>query len=181
MKELSLNILDIVENSVNASAKNIDIVIEESAREDTLVIKINDDGRGMDESVLKSVRDPFMTTKSSKKVGLGVSLLNASAQMCDGRLDVASSPGKGTNICAVFKNSHLDRPPLGDISGTLVAVMAMHPGINISYCHKINDKIFAVNTSSLRELMSPLPLNNPAVLKGIEEYIKSNLENLKEG
>jgi hypothetical protein len=181
MKELSLNVLDIIENSVNAHAENIDLIICENTGDDVLTITVSDDGRGMDAELLEKACDPFATTNTRKKVGLGLPLLKEEAEMCGGRLTITSKPGQGTVVSASFVNSHVDRPPIGDITGTVTAVIAMHPGMNFSYSHTFDGRTFTVTTMQLREIMDPVPLNDPAILKGIQNYVQSNLDKIREG
>jgi signal transduction histidine kinase len=115
MREITLHLLDIAENSVAAGAKNIDIYIEENLLKDRLYLSIEDDGKGMDEETVKAITDPFTTSRTERKVGLGIPLLKNAAEACEGSLTVTSALGKGTKIEATFQHSHIDRMPLGDV------------------------------------------------------------------
>ena len=126
MQELSLNILDIAENSTRAGATLVEIAVTEDPDRDTLTIAVRDNGCGMDEKLLKSVRDPFTTTRTTRRVGLGVPLLEEAAQATGGHLSIRSAPGKGTELEAVFGYSHIDRMPLGDLAGTISALIQCH-------------------------------------------------------
>ncbi len=137
MYDLSLHLLDIVENSIVADATRIDILITEQSKADKLVIEIQDNGRGMDREVQKKVLDPFFTTKSQKKTGLGLSLFAQAAKESGGNLKIESEVSKGTKIRAVFKLGHIDRKPLGDMDETMRVLRATHPEITFRYRYEI--------------------------------------------
>jgi len=146
MEDLSLHILDIAENSISASAKRIEIRINEDQAQDLLTIEIKDNGKGMDEQALQKVLDPFFTTRKTRKVGLGLSLLAQAARQSDGRIEINSGPGKGTTVKAVFRFSHPDRKPVGDIPETIRTLVAGHAGIDFLYEHKKDDLIYRFDT-----------------------------------
>ena len=170
MRELSLHILDIVQNSLTAQAQNIEIIINEDTVEDKLVVVIKDDGRGMDEQTLNKVLNPFYTTRTTRKVGLGLPLLAANAQACGGSVKIKSAVGKGTIVEAVFQHSHIDRAPLGDMPSTLVTLISGSPEVNFFYVHKYNDKEFRVNTLEIKENLYGLALNHPDVLTWLQDF-----------
>lgn len=136
MEDLSLHILDIVENSLRANAKNIAIKLFEDKKKDILTLEIMDDGKGMDERMKKRVVNPFFTTKKGKKVGLGLPFLSQSAEEAGGKLEIKSMKGKGTKIRAIFGLSHIDRKPLGNINETIKCLKGVHPEINFSFEYK---------------------------------------------
>ncbi|MFC1619570.1 ATP-binding protein [Candidatus Neomarinimicrobiota bacterium] len=138
MEDLSLHILDIVENSIRAGAKEVEILIRENLAADLLEIVIQDDGAGMDAAIRERALNPFFTTKSVRKVGLGLSLFRESARQAGGDLVVASGPEQGTRIEASFQHSHIDRKPLGDIARTLQTLMIGNPDIHYQYIHRKN-------------------------------------------
>lgn len=127
MKELALHILDIAENSVAAQAHNIVIHIAEDLSVDRLLIRVQDDGRGMDQITAQRVLDPFVTSRTTRKVGLGLPLLKAAAESCNGNLSIQSQVGKGTTVEVSFQHSHIDRMPLGDVAATLMSLIVAHP------------------------------------------------------
>jgi len=139
MEDLSLHILDLVENSIEAGAGRIDIEVVEDLKADRLTIKITDDGRGMDSEVLKRVFDPFFTTKTVRRVGLGLSLFRDAARQAGGDLSISSQPNRGTRLKAVFQHSHVDRQPLGDLEQTLITLVVGNPRIRFRYQHKRNE------------------------------------------
>ena len=146
MEDLSLHILDIAENSISGSAKRIEIRIDEDRTEDLLTIEIKDDGKGMDEQTLQKALDPFFTTRTTRRVGLGLPLLAQAARESDGRIELDSKPGRGTTVRAMFTYSHVDRKPLGDIDETICTLVAGHPEIDILYEHKRNGSIYHFDT-----------------------------------
>jgi anti-sigma regulatory factor (Ser/Thr protein kinase) len=142
MEDLSLHILDIVENSINASAGRIEIRINEDGANDLLTIEIADDGRGMDAETLKKAIDPFFTTRTTRKVGLGLSFLAQAAEESDGTFDIRSKPGEGTTVKATFRMSHPDCKPMGDIAQTIVTLVTGHPQTVFIYEHTRDDKTY---------------------------------------
>ncbi len=173
MKELSLNILDVTENSVKAGAALTEILLEET--DETLKIVISDNGCGMDEETVKSVTDPFYTTRTTRKVGMGVPLLKLAAEQTEGSFSVESSIDEnnhGTKVTAVFNKKHLDFTPLGDIVSTLTTLIQGHPDTDFYFSHKNGDSEVKLDTRELREVLEGVPLNSYEVIKWIEEYLK---------
>lgn len=178
MEDLSLHILDIAENSVAAGATRIEIRIIEDIKKDILSIEIKDNGRGMTEEELRKADDPFYTTRKTRKVGLGLSLLTQSAKEAEGDISITSGEGKGTVVCATFKHSHIDRRPVGNIADTLIVLISGNPDIDFSYEHKKDNKIYSIETRELRAELGEIPLNAPDVIKVIAEDIRMGLREL---
>jgi|SRR5690554_6717555 len=184
MKELSLHILDIVQNSLRAGADLVEITIIQRSKEDLMVIEIKDNGNGMTFEEQRKVLDPFYTTRTTRRIGLGLPLFKAAASRCNGVLSLESALGVGTRIKATFQMSHWDRPPLGDISETLVSLIVANPHIDFVYKHQIDAEEYCFNTKSLRFVLEEIPVNTPSVLeyvrrkikKGVESINKTNLE-----
>ena len=173
MKELSLNILDITENSVKAKATLTQILLTETA--DTLTIQIVDDGCGMSEETVKSVIDPFYTTRTTRKVGLGITLLKLSAEQTGGSIDIKSRQGDtdhGTTVTARFFKNHLDFTPLGDVVSTIVTLIQGHPDTDFLFSHKCESKEVSLDTRELRAVLEGVPLDTYEVIKWIEENLK---------
>jgi len=179
MEDLSLHILDIAENSVNAGAKNIEITIKTDNENDLLILEIIDDGQGMEKEFATKVTDPFQTKRTTRKVGLGLAFLDEATKQTEGKLTVDSSKGIGTKIRATFKLSHSDMKPIGDIAETLVCLIAGNPDINFSYNHFLSGSKFIFDTKSIRQLYPDLPINSFEVLGFIRKYIKENTKNFK--
>lgn len=180
MKELSLNILDIAENSAKAKATLIEIRIDESA--DTLTLTISDDGVGMSEETVMAVTNPFFTTRTTRKVGLGIPLLKLAAEQTGGALDIKSrvaddeSTEHGTVVTARFYKSHLDFTPLGDVISTLTTLIQGHPDIDIVFNHKTDSGLVALDTRELRVILEDVPLDTYEVLEWIGDNLKEQYQ-----
>jgi hypothetical protein len=182
MKELSLNILDILENSVHAGATRIHLLLQEFLeKKDFLGFTIVDNGKGMDQAMVDSLFDPFTTTSSTKTVGLGLPLLKQEAEMCDGGAQIQSKPGIGTTVSFWFQHTHIDRPPLGDIVSTVLMMYAVHSDIEFIFTHEVEDRTFEVSTTDLKEVFQDVPINNPTILQGIESFLLENKKQLYGG
>lgn len=148
MEDLSLHILDVVENSIEANAQRVAIRIEESLSRDRLILEIVDDGRGMSPGKLARAVDPFFTTKKAKRIGLGLPLLAQAARAAGGKATLRSQPGRGTRVRATFRLSHIDLQPLGDIAETLTVLMVVHPDVHFRYTHKTDAGSYAFRSPS---------------------------------
>ena len=175
MKELSLNILDIVQNSIRAKANEISVEIIESVVSDIYRIIIKDNGTGIPEEIIKNVTDPFVTTRTKRRMGLGLPLLKYHAELTGGSLKIESETGKGTKIRADFSNSHIDRQPLGDISGVLLILLASDPGIDFTYIHKTDDGEYRFSAKETMEYLEIETLNDRNLLDLIGNMIDENL------
>ena len=181
MHELSLHILDVVENSTGAGADTVTLTVEEDSGRDELRICIVDNGRGMDAAMVASVLDPFVTTRTTRKVGLGLPLMEMTTRMCGGALHIESVVGKGTTVDAVWQLSHLDRPPLGNMVSTVKTILVMNPDILFQYAHKVDDRCFSLDSGEIRAALGDLPLTQPEVLAWLDDYLKENLSILYGG
>ena len=172
MKELSLNVLDITENSVKAGATLTEISITES--ENKLIISIKDDGCGMSEDIVRSVVDPFYTTRTTRKVGMGVPLFKMAAEQTGGKLEIISDTGEnhGTKVTAYFYKDHLDFTPLGDVISTVTTLIQGHPDTDFLFTHLIDDKEIRLDTRELRAVLEGVPLNTYDVLEWIRGYLE---------
>ncbi len=178
MKDLSLHILDIAQNAIDAGAKNIWITVEEDTTKNTFVIRIEDDGCGMSREVLEQVTDPYYTSRVTRKVGLGIPLFKQNAEQTGGYLKMMSEPGKGTIAEAVFVHDHIDRPDLGDIAGVMVLLIGGKPDIRFRYLHKKDGMHYTADTKELEEALEDMPVSDPGILKGIKEMIIENLKDI---
>lgn len=179
MKELSLHILDIVQNSTAAMASLIGIKIEESIACDSLSIEISDNGNGMDEEILKQVTDPFFTTRTTRKVGLGLSLFKQATEQCGGTFNIVSSPGAGTIVQVTMPYKHIDRQPLGDIAGVISLLVSVSPEINFVYSHKTDKGKYTFDTREIKKELDDVPISNLQVIKFIREMIRENLDEIR--
>ena len=178
VQDLSLHILDIVENSLAAGARRVEIRIAEDLQEDRLTIEIMDDGCGMDETMVKQALDPFFTTKTTRRVGLGLPLLTEACRICNGELCLQSCPGQGTTVKATFQHSHIDRKPLGQMGDTLITLIVGHPEVDLLYEHRKDGKIFSLDTREIKSDLGDIPLNAPQVVSALRTLILSGLEGL---
>jgi hypothetical protein len=179
MLELSQHILDIAENSIRAGAKRIDISISESSLKDLLTIKISDDGCGMEEKEINKVLDPFYTTKTVRRVGLGLPLLIKASQASGGSVKLSSQPGKGTKVTATFQLSNIDRQPLGNINSSLISLIAANSDIDFFYNHRHNTQWFKFDTRSIRKEIGDVPIQHPEIIKYIRGIIEEGLRGIK--
>jgi hypothetical protein len=179
MEDLSLHILDIAENSIRAEAKLIRIEIAENGSSDLLKVTITDDGSGMTEEQKTRALDPFYTTKTTRRFGLGLSLLAEAARAAGGGLALESSPGQGTEVKISFRLSHIDRQPTGDMAKTMVTLITGHPEIDFLYSHKVNGKRFTLDTREIKEKLDEVPIQSPEIMNFIRNYILEGLDNIK--
>jgi len=179
MDELSLNILDIAQNSVAAEATLVEIRVEENDVANTLIISVKDNGKGMDEEFLKTVEDPFITTRDTRKIGLGISFLKEAAELTGGSFEIKSTPGAGTTVAAVFTKDHIDRQPVGDLTGTLTALISLNPDIDFELRYIVNEKEFVFTTLEVKSMLSDdAPLNDLQVVGFLTEYIEEHINDL---
>jgi len=167
MQDLSLHVLDIAENSIAAGALHVDIRVQESRREDRLSIEISDDGRGMSEKILEKATDPFFTTRTTRRVGLGLSLFEQAAKRAGGEFKIVSKPGVGTKVTGVFQRSHIDRQPLGDMGQTLLALIVGNPQIELTYWHQSDDSEVAFSSREIKAQLGDLPMNSPQGISAV--------------
>lgn len=170
MRELSLHILDVLQNSLEAEATLVELTIEEDLAADRLTITVQDNGRGMDEAQLARISDPFYTTRKTRHVGLGVPLFKAAAERCNGDLAITSQVGRGTMLRATFQHSHIDRAPLGDVTGTLMSVI-LGGTCDVHYLHRVDGKEFEFHTAAIKAELGDVPLTHPAVRQWLQKFI----------
>ncbi len=174
MRELSLNVLDIVQNSITASANLIEIKLVEDINNDILKINIFDNGKGMTDEQIKSVTDPFYTTRTTRKIGLGIPLFKMAAEMSGGSFKIESTVGSGTKIYTSYIHSSIDRMPVGNINETVSMLIRMNPDIDFVYTHTFNEKSYSLDTRELREQLEDVPLDTPEVIDWINDYLTEN-------
>ncbi len=178
VEDLCFHLFDLVQNSVAAGARVIRVEMRESRANDTLELEVADDGRGMDRPTLLKVQDPFFTSKSFKKVGLGIPLLKATTEACCGDFAIASRPGRGTRVRASMQKSHLDCPPLGDLEGTLLSLLASLEAVDLRFSYRSESGAFAVSSAESRAHAGDLPLSHPDVYRFLRDFIRAGLGEL---
>jgi anti-sigma regulatory factor (Ser/Thr protein kinase) len=178
MKELSLHILDIAQNSIVAGASTIEIGLNENLQNDELVITISDNGKGIPESILCKVLDPYTTSRTTRKVGMGLPLLNDACKTTGGNLSIQSAEGKGTSVLARLGLNHFDRQPIGDIAGVIVILISSNPNIRFIYKHIKDGNEFVLDSQEVKEVLEGVPISSPKVGKMLKEMISLNLDEL---
>lgn len=186
MKDLSLHILDLSQNSISAGADLVEISIEEDTIADRLTISIIDNGKGMDKDFLEKVMDPFVTTRTSRKVGLGIPLMMAACRRCEGDLFIESEKNVGTRLTAQFKHSHIDRAPIGNMADTMLSLILAGSDadkvVDFVYRHIIDKREFRLDTREIKTVLgSDVSLGEPEVLMWIKDYIYEGLKNIRGG
>lgn len=175
LKDFSLYILDLAQNSLRADATWINIFIDEREEDNLLVVEIEDNGKGMSDEELDKVLNPFYTTRTTRRIGLGLSLFTAMIKRCDGELCLSSTPGEGTKLTAIITLNHWDKPPLGDMAGSLVTLIAGNPEVDFVYQHRRGSKDYLLETKKVKGILEDVPINNPTVLDYIQKDIEKGL------
>ena len=182
MTEISLHILDIAQNSIKAGAKHIEISVVEDIPKNILSVTIKDDGCGMSSEFLKDVTNPFRTTRTTRRVGLGISMFKSAAELTGGEFVIHSELGKGTKLTAEFVYDSIDRQPLGDIVATMITLINAKPDIDYLYTHSFNNKKFEFDTSQIKSVLGEeVSICEPEILHWIEENIQNEIENIYGG
>jgi hypothetical protein len=186
MREIALHLLDIAENSVAADAKNITLTVCEDLQGDRLRASVVDDGKGMSAEMAAKVADPFTTSRTTRKVGLGIPLFKSAAESCNGNLVINSEIGKGTRLDVEFQHSHIDRMPLGDLATTILTLFVAYPKIHWLFDYEAipangkPEEKFVFDTQPVMSELGDMPLTEPAVLGFIREYIESGVARVRD-
>lgn len=175
VEDLCFHLLDLVQNSAAAGAKNIKVTLSHSAAKDIFTMTVEDDGKGMDRQTLEKVQDPFFTSKSFKKVGLGIPLLAATAQLCRGDFRITSGVRRGTKVRARLQKSHPDCPPLGNLEETLLSVLVSLDRLNIQFAYRSEKGVFALASDDIRRQVGDLHFSHPEIYKFLKGYVHEGL------
>jgi len=181
VKELSLHILDVAENGISAGADLICIEVIEDLQQNRLALTIADNGSGIPADQIDRAIDPFYTSRTTRRVGLGLSLLNAAARQCNGSMRIESDVGKGTKIVAEFVHDHIDRAPLGDMAGTMITLILGSPAIDFEYRHQVDEAEFVMNTRQVKDAFDGLPVTAPQVFQYIMKTLRTGEKRLFSG
>ena len=176
MRELSLHLLDIAENSISAGASRIVISVREDLIEDELWLEVADNGKGMTSESVAKVLDPFVTSRTTRKVGLGIPLLKQAAEACNGFLSIESELGKGTKLTAKFQHSNIDRMPLGNLEDTIITLILGTPDVNWVFNYQYNDQVFEFDDSEFKEALGELPLSDFRVIEFLSNTITEGVK-----
>ena len=177
MEELSMHILDLFQNSIMAGADRIEFCLKIDPEKDLLTFQIKDNGCGMDKEELKNCLDPFYSSRK-KKVGLGIPLLKLAAEQCEGSLRVESEKGKGTNVSCQMKLSHIDRPPIGDLPGTLLGIITSYPELNFVFSIEVGKDRFEISTERLKKELEDVPINHPEVVAFLKKLFYEEISKI---
>ncbi len=180
MRELSLNILDIAQNSIAAGASLTEILVEENTQDKTLLIGIYDNGKGMTAEQVRNVQDPFFTTRTTRKVGMGIPLFKMAAEQTGGSFTITSQVGVGTRVEARFKTDSVDFTPLGDMGSTISTIVCMNEDKDFVYTRIIDGKEFKFLSAEIKTILEGVPLSEPSVINWVEGYISEQTQAIKE-
>lgn len=182
MKDLSLHVMDIAQNSIVAGASLIQIGVKVEHEKDRMAISVEDNGCGMEEEMVEVVVSPFTTSRTTRKVGLGIPMFKAGAESCDGTFELRSKPGEGTYISASYRISHLDRSPLGDMAETMLALVVCNPDLDFVYDYVVDGEEYLFDTRMIRDTLGhDIPLNLLEVAAWIRDYLKEGINELNGG
>jgi hypothetical protein len=186
LREIALHLLDIAENGVSAGANIIEITVEEDLPNDCLKLVVEDNGKGMDEQLLAGITDPFVTSRTTRKVGLGVPLLKAAAEACQGQLLITSKPGQGTRLEVELQRSHIDRMPLGDLAGTWLILIIAFQKIHWVFHYRAKtqasqaDIQFTFDDEPIKRVLEEVPLTEPSILTFIRELLQEGVREVQQ-
>lgn len=179
MKELSMHILDIANNSIRAGATQMQIKVIEDVANNRFEFHVDDNGCGIEPKMLKNILNPFTTSRTLRKVGLGLSLLNDTCTLCEGHLDIQSEVGKGTKLIATMVYDHIDRPPMGDIVSSIAGLITSNEHCNIHYFHSYNDQSFDFSTDEIKEVLGDVSIKEPSIYVWMKGFIQENLDEIR--
>ncbi|HMA59034.1 MAG TPA: ATP-binding protein [Halanaerobiales bacterium] len=180
MKELALHILDIAENSIKAETDELNIEINEDTRENEFEIVIEDDGKGIEKEKLENITDPFVTSRKTRPVGLGLSLFKAAAQRCNGNFEI-DSDSNGTSVKAVFEHDHIDRAPLGNMAQSIVSILLWDSNLELTYEHRYNENQFIFTTKEIKKELEDVKITDNKILNWLKDYIDENIREIRGG
>lgn len=172
-----MHIMDILQNSTRAKATEITLEVLLDSAQDTLTLIFKDNGCGMSEETVQKVIDPFYTSRTTRKVGLGLPLLKQNSEMTGGSMTIQSKEGVGTTVTAVFGLTHLDTPPMGDLAGTIVLTISAYPDIRFIFHYKRDDEVdYVLDTDEVYEILDGVPINDPDVIASLKEMVEENIK-----
>lgn len=177
MKDLSMHIMDIAQNSVRAEAQLVQIAVVE--RGEDLIIQVEDDGSGMDAQTIEKVTDPFYTSRTTRKVGLGIPFIKQNAEQTDGKLVLKSEVGKGTTLRAIFGRYHIDRPPMGDLPGTIALLISGNADLDFVFSYEKDGENYQLDSREVKEILGDVDIRLPKVASFLKQMIDENLKEIK--
>ena len=174
-----MHLLDIVENSVTAGASTVRITIDEDLQQDRLRLAVEDDGKGMDEALLATVTNPFVTSRTTRKVGLGIPLFKAAAEACNGFMEIDSAVGRGTRLQVEFQHSHIDRMPLGDLGGTMLAIVVGFPKVQWVLDYRKGSHRFLFDSAPIMNELGDVPITEPTILAYVRQLLQEGIDGVQ--
>ena len=178
MKELAMHVYDLMENSTAANSTEVKLTIRDSLKDNIYAFTIIDNGKGMSPESLARATDPYTTSRTTRKVGLGLPLIKMNTENCGGGMKITSEVGKGTRLDFWFQHNHWDRPPMGDLSGTIVMLCAAHQDIHIIYTHITDEGEFVFDTDEIKEALDGMDMNDVKVYNWLKEMVEENLQEI---
>ena len=179
MNDLSLHIIDIIQNSLSAGATFIGLTVDENLKEDKITIIIEDNGKGMTQEQVSKLTDPFFTSRTTRRVGMGIPLFKQSANQGGGDLMVHSKPGEGTIVTAWFQNSNIDMPPLGDVANAFILMLSANPEHYFVLKYIFNSQEYVFDSKEVKEVLGDIPFNDASIIRVLTEMIRDNIKDLK--
>lgn len=174
-----MHILDIVQNSISAGATRVTLTVDEAPAADLLTIAIGDNGKGMTPEQVSRLADPFFTSRTTRRVGMGIPLLMDSARQSGGDVRIESEPGKGTEVTAVFRYSNIDRPPLGDVANALMLLVSSNPDLDFLFTYRYDGEEYLFDTSDVRDVFGKGALKDLTIIRNLEKMIKDNMREIR--
>lgn len=178
MKELSLHVYDLMENSTAANSSEVSLTIRDSLNDNVFHFTIQDNGKGMSPEFMARVTDPYTTSRTTRKVGLGLPLIKMNTENCNGGMKLESEVGKGTTLTFWFEHNHWDRPPMGDLAGTLVMLFSAHEDIHFVFRYVTDQDEFVLDTNEVKEALDGMSINNLEIINMLKEMISENLKEI---
>ena len=178
MKELAMHVYDLMENSMAAGAKDVKLTIKDSLKDNVFHFTIEDNGKGMSKEFLAKVTDPYTTSRTTRKVGLGLPLIKMNTERCGGGMKIESEVGVGTKLEFWFEHNNWDRPPMGDLSGTLVMLLSAHEDIHFVITYKTDKDEFVLDTDELKEALDGMSMNDIHIINYLKEMVEENLKEI---
>ena len=178
MKELAMHVYDLMENSTAANAKDVKLTIVDSLKNNDFHFTIEDNGKGMSPEFLAKVTDPYTTSRTTRKVGLGLPLIKMNTEKCGGGMKLTSEVGVGTRLEFWFEHNNWDRPPMGDLAGTIVMLVSQHEDIHFVYKHITDQDEFVFDTNEVKEALGGMSMNDLSIIKYLKEMISENLKEI---
>ena len=178
MKELSMHVYDLMENSTAADSSEVRLTIKDSLKENVFHFTIEDDGKGMSPDFLAKVTDPYTTSRTTRKVGLGLPLIKMNSEHCGGGFAIESELGRGTTLRFWFQHDHWDRPPMGDFTGTIVMLVSQHEDIHFIITYQTDTGTFVFDTDEVKDALGGMSMNDIAIIRYLKEFVSENLKEI---